>query len=119
MATLTKVIPAYGRTLRPVARLYRRAATLGQPERSYHRGSRASQDVYIVSSVRTPIGSFRGSLASLSATKLGSIAIRAAVERAKLPAVELVMLVKWAGQNKCVGVVSDCTIIILLYCITI
>lgn len=37
--------------------------------------------VYIVSAVRTPIGSFLGSLSSLSATELGSIAIKAAVER--------------------------------------
>jgi acetyl-CoA C-acetyltransferase len=38
--------------------------------------------VYIVSAVRTPIGSFGGSLKDLSATKLGAIAIKAAVERA-------------------------------------
>jgi acetyl-CoA C-acetyltransferase len=37
--------------------------------------------VYIVSAVRTPIGSFLGSLSSLTATQLGSIAIKAAVER--------------------------------------
>lgn len=38
--------------------------------------------VYIVSAVRTPIGSFGGSLKDISATKLGAIAIQAAVERA-------------------------------------
>ncbi|KFZ10783.1 hypothetical protein V502_07930 [Pseudogymnoascus sp. VKM F-4520 (FW-2644)] len=37
--------------------------------------------VYIVSAVRTPVGSFLGSLSSLSAIQLGSIAIKAAVER--------------------------------------
>ncbi|EHK98116.1 Thiolase-like protein [Glarea lozoyensis ATCC 20868] len=37
--------------------------------------------VYIVSAVRTPVGSFLGSLSSLSATALGGIAIKAAVER--------------------------------------
>ncbi|RKF75149.1 Acetyl-CoA acetyltransferase [Golovinomyces cichoracearum] len=37
--------------------------------------------VYIVSAVRTPIGSFLGSLSSLSATELGGLAIKAAVER--------------------------------------
>ncbi|KFY24540.1 hypothetical protein V493_05181 [Pseudogymnoascus sp. VKM F-4281 (FW-2241)] len=37
--------------------------------------------VYIVSAVRTPVGSFLGSLSSLSATQLGSLAIKAAVER--------------------------------------
>lgn len=36
----------------------------------------------IVSAVRTPIGSFRSSLASVPATQLGSVAIKAAVERA-------------------------------------
>lgn len=39
-------------------------------------------DVYIVSGARTPIGSFRGSLSALPATKLGSIAIEEAVKRA-------------------------------------
>jgi acetyl-CoA C-acetyltransferase len=44
------------------------------------------QEVFIVSAVRTPIGSFGGSLASLSATELGAIAIKAAVERAGIKA---------------------------------
>ncbi|KAI0909205.1 acetyl-CoA acetyltransferase [Ustulina deusta] len=37
--------------------------------------------VYIVSAARTPVGSFLGTLSSLSATQLGSAAIKAAVER--------------------------------------
>ncbi|KAI0193484.1 acetyl-CoA acetyltransferase [Astrocystis sublimbata] len=37
--------------------------------------------VYIVSVARTPVGSFLGSLSSLTATQLGSTAIKAAVER--------------------------------------
>ncbi|KAK1970620.1 acetyl-CoA acetyltransferase [Colletotrichum eremochloae] len=37
--------------------------------------------VYIVSAARTPVGSFLGSLSSLSATQLGAHAIKAAVER--------------------------------------
>jgi acetyl-CoA C-acetyltransferase len=41
-----------------------------------------TREVYIVSAVRTPIGSFGGSLKELSATKLGAIAINAAVDRA-------------------------------------
>ena len=41
-----------------------------------------NQVVYIVSAVRTPIGSFGGSLKDISATKLGATAIKAAVERA-------------------------------------
>jgi acetyl-CoA C-acetyltransferase len=36
----------------------------------------------IVSAVRTPIGSFGGSLASFKATELGSIAVKNAVSRA-------------------------------------
>ncbi|KAH7313524.1 Thiolase, N-terminal domain-containing protein [Stachybotrys elegans] len=38
--------------------------------------------VYIVSAARTPVGSFLGSLSSLSATDLGGVAIKGAVERA-------------------------------------
>lgn len=37
--------------------------------------------VYIVSAVRTPIGSFLGSLSSLSATELGAIAVKGALEK--------------------------------------
>ncbi|KAG9232423.1 putative acetyl-CoA acetyltransferase [Amylocarpus encephaloides] len=37
--------------------------------------------VYIVSAARTPVGSFLGSLSSLSATQLGGLAIKGAVER--------------------------------------
>jgi acetyl-CoA C-acetyltransferase len=40
------------------------------------------KEVYIVSAVRTPIGSFGGSLKDVPATKLGAIAIKAAVEKA-------------------------------------
>ena len=39
-------------------------------------------EVYIVSAVRTPIGSFGGALKDFSATKLGAIAITSAVARA-------------------------------------
>lgn len=40
------------------------------------------KEVYIVSAVRTPIGSFGGALKSLSATQLGAAAIKAAVAKA-------------------------------------
>ena len=40
------------------------------------------KEVYIVSAVRTPIGSFGGALKDMSATQLGAAAIKAAVERA-------------------------------------
>jgi len=42
------------------------------------------KDVVIVSAVRTPIGGFLGSLSSLSATDLGSIAIKGALDKIKL-----------------------------------
>jgi acetyl-CoA C-acetyltransferase len=41
-----------------------------------------TREVYILSAVRTPIGSFGGLLKDISATKLGALAINAAVERA-------------------------------------
>jgi len=44
------------------------------------------QEVFIVAAVRTPIGSFGGSLASLSACDLGGFAIREAVKRSGLNA---------------------------------
>lgn len=40
------------------------------------------KEVYIVSAVRTPIGSFGGVLAGISATHLGAIAIKGALEKA-------------------------------------
>lgn len=43
-----------------------------------------SKTVYIVSAVRTPIGSFGGSLKDFTAPQLGAIAIKAAVEKAGL-----------------------------------
>lgn len=44
---------------------------------------------YIVSAARTPIGSFRGSLASVPAPKLGSVAIAAAMQRAGVDPLEV------------------------------
>ncbi len=43
-----------------------------------------NKKVVIVSAVRTPIGSFMGSLSSLSATKLGSMAIKGAMDKINL-----------------------------------
>tara|TARA_B100001115_G_C15824128_1_gene410103 strand:- start:617 stop:1795 length:1179 start_codon:yes stop_codon:yes gene_type:complete len=47
------------------------------------------KEVVIVSAVRTPIGGFMGSLSSLSATQLGSIAIKGALDKIKLNASEV------------------------------
>ncbi|HSN09269.1 MAG TPA: beta-ketoacyl synthase N-terminal-like domain-containing protein, partial [Hanamia sp.] len=44
------------------------------------------KEVYILSAVRTPIGSFGGSLKDISATKLGATVIKGAVERAGIKA---------------------------------
>ncbi len=47
------------------------------------------QKVYIVSALRTPMGSFGGALASFSATQLGSMAIKAAVVAAGIDGKEV------------------------------
>ncbi|HKM86057.1 MAG TPA: thiolase family protein [Terriglobales bacterium] len=45
--------------------------------------------MYILSAVRTPIGKFGGSLASLTAADMGVVAAKAAIERAALPPQEI------------------------------
>ena len=47
------------------------------------------QEVYILSAVRTPIGSFGGSLKDLSATQLGAAAIKGALEKSGLKAEQI------------------------------
>ncbi len=42
------------------------------------------KEVYIISAVRTPMGSFGGVLSSVPATKLGATAIKGAIEKAKI-----------------------------------
>jgi len=44
-----------------------------------------SKEVYIIAAVRTPIGAFMGGLSTISATELGSIAIKGAIEKSNLP----------------------------------
>ncbi|HLC02409.1 MAG TPA: thiolase family protein [Anaerolineales bacterium] len=39
----------------------------------------------ILSAVRTPMGKFQGALSSLTATQLGAVVVRAAVDRARIP----------------------------------
>lgn len=48
-----------------------------------------SKEVFIISAVRTPMGSFMGSLSSVSATELGAIAIKGAVERAGVESIAI------------------------------
>ena len=47
--------------------------------------SHSGQEAVILSAVRTPSGNFQGSLSSFTATQLGAIVVRAAVERAGIP----------------------------------
>lgn len=47
------------------------------------------KEVYIVSAVRTPMGSFNGSLSGISATKLGATAIKGALSKIELDANEV------------------------------
>ena len=46
--------------------------------------SKKSNDVVITAALRTPIGTYKGSLKGLSADKLGALAIKEAVYKSKL-----------------------------------
>lgn len=63
-----------------------------------------SKDIVIVSAARTPVGSFNGAFASLTAAQLGTVALKAAIERAGLEAdlIDEVILghVLTAGQGQ-------------------
>jgi acetyl-CoA C-acetyltransferase len=67
--------------------------------------SKDQSSIVIASAARTPVGAFNGSLASLPAHELGRIAIKAALERARVEASdvsEVIMgqiLAAGAGQN--------------------
>ena len=50
---------------------------------------RHMKEVYIVSAVRTPMGSFLGSLSNIPATKLGATAIKGALDKAGVDAKEV------------------------------
>jgi acetyl-CoA C-acetyltransferase len=51
--------------------------------------NKTMQEVFIVSAVRTPIGSFGGALSSISATDLGAAAIKGALARAGVSAEQI------------------------------
>lgn len=61
-----------------------------------------NKEVYILSAVRTPMGSFGGSLKDLSATQLGAIAIKAAIEKAGIEATQV--------QDVLMGCVLQCNL---------
>ena len=46
--------------------------------------SKKLDDVVITSALRTPIGTYKGSLKSISAAKLGALAIKDAIHKSKL-----------------------------------
>ena len=62
-------------------------------------------EIVIAGAARTPIGSFNGSLAALSAVQLGTVAVKAALERAKTDAADIdevllgQVLTAASGQN--------------------
>jgi acetyl-CoA C-acetyltransferase len=49
----------------------------------------SESDIVIVSAVRTPVGSFNGAFANTPAHELGAIALKAAIERAKIEAADV------------------------------
>src|SRR5450759_3170636 len=53
-------------------------------------------DVFVLSAARTPVGTFLGVLAPLSASRLGAVAIKAALERAEVPASSVSQV--WMGN---------------------
>ncbi len=59
------------------------------------------KEVYIVSAVRTPLGSFGGVFSNIAATKLGATAIKGALEKANVPfdAVDEVMMGNVVSAN--------------------
>jgi acetyl-CoA C-acetyltransferase len=64
----------------------------------------SQSDIVIVSAVRTPVGSFNGAFANTAAHELGAVAVKAAIERAKVEAsdVDEVILgqILQAGQGQ-------------------
>jgi acetyl-CoA C-acetyltransferase len=50
---------------------------------------KSDRDPVIVSAARTPVGKFTGALAALPATRLGAVAVRAAVQRAGIDAEQI------------------------------
>ncbi|XP_042814369.1 acetyl-CoA acetyltransferase, mitochondrial isoform X3 [Panthera tigris] len=74
--------------LRPVELFPPVGTEIKYMERSYV-SKPSLNEVVIVSAARTPIGSFLGSLSSLPATRLGSLAIQGAIEKAGIPKEEV------------------------------
>uniref|UniRef100_A0A2K5LDV4 Acetyl-CoA acetyltransferase 1 n=5 Tax=Cercopithecinae TaxID=9528 RepID=A0A2K5LDV4_CERAT len=86
MAVLAALLRGGARSRSPLLR--RLVQEIRYVERSYV-SKPTLKEVVIVSATRTPIGSFLGSLSLLPATKLGSIAIQGAIEKAGIPKEEV------------------------------
>uniref|UniRef100_A0A9L0IKM0 Acetyl-CoA acetyltransferase 1 n=1 Tax=Equus asinus TaxID=9793 RepID=A0A9L0IKM0_EQUAS len=86
MALLAALLRGGARGRSPLLR--RLAQDIRYVERGYV-SKPTLNEVVIVGAIRTPIGSFLGSLSSLPATKLGSIAIQGAIEKAGIPKEEV------------------------------
>ncbi|KAF6332377.1 acetyl-CoA acetyltransferase 1 [Rhinolophus ferrumequinum] len=86
MAVLAALLRGGARGRSPLLR--RQMQEVRYAERSYV-SKPTLNEVVIVSATRTPIGSFLGSLSSLPAPKLGSIAIQGAIEKAGIPKEEV------------------------------
>uniref|UniRef100_A0A2I3HGQ7 Acetyl-CoA acetyltransferase 1 n=1 Tax=Nomascus leucogenys TaxID=61853 RepID=A0A2I3HGQ7_NOMLE len=86
MAVLAALLRGGARSRSPLLR--RMVQEIRYVERSYV-SKPTLKEVVIVSATRTPIGSFLGSLSLLPATKLGSIAIQGAIEKAGIPKEEV------------------------------
>lgn len=59
-----------------------RVSTLTGKNVRFFSNSKKFNDVVIVAATRTPIGSFQSSLSALSASQLGGVAVKAAVQQA-------------------------------------
>ncbi|XP_063492552.1 acetyl-CoA acetyltransferase, mitochondrial isoform X5 [Symphalangus syndactylus] len=86
MAVLAALLRGGARSRSPLLR--RMVQEIRYVERSYV-SKPTLKAMVIVSATRTPIGSFLGSLSLLPATKLGSIAIQGAIEKAGIPKEEV------------------------------
>jgi len=64
------------------------------------------QEVVIASAVRTPLGSFHGSLSPIPATRLGAIAVQAAVVQAGESACPLVLTFTQCCFQDLISVIS-------------
>ena len=66
--------------------------------------------IVIVSAARTPVGSFNGSLSSVPASYLGSVALKAALERAKVEGAEVDDVILGVNGNRPLSDYKNCLV---------